>query len=399
VQRADIVIEKFGGQTALARLIGKGQSTVQHWAKTGNIPTKWQPELLRVARGHGIDLGPASFAAAGEFPHVVQFYDDDAFLVEKVTQLVGSALDLGNSAIVIATPAHREGVAKSLHSRGFDATAAEADGTYYALDAAKTLAQFMVDGRPDRARFAETIEPVIRRANAAAKCHNPCAAAFGEMVALLWTQGKQAAAIELEQQWNDLSQRTPFSLCCAYPMRSFNRETHRRNFASICAHHLEVFPAESYSALSKEGERRRTVARLQQKLQALETEIRLSEERAAVLQAAAGVGTWELDLGDDSVSLSLKAQEMLGVEQRNLGLPELLAGMPYAADRVNFQAALLRARTGRKQFQTQFRIQRQRRITLLSSQGKTLYNTGQPLVVGVLKEGGLRAGMLQARAS
>ena len=134
-------------------------------------------------------------------------------------------------------------------------------------------------------------------------------------------------------------------------------------------------------------------------MQALETEIRLSEERAAVLQAAAGVGTWELDLGDDSVSLCLKAQEMLGVEQRNLGLPELLAGMPYAADRVNFQAALRRARTGRKQFQTQFRIQRQRRITLLSSQGKTLYNTGQPLVVGVLKEGGLRAGMLQARAS
>jgi PAS domain-containing protein len=399
VQRADIVIEKFGGQTALARLIGKGQSTVQHWAKTGNIPAKWQPELLRVARGQGIDLGPASFAATGEFPHVVQFYEHDAFLVEKISQLVGSALDSGNSAIVIATPAHREALAHALGLRGFDLTAAEADGNYRALDAAKTLAEFMVDGWPDRARFAQVIEPVIVRANAAAKCLNPCAAAFGEMVALLWTQGKQAAAIELEQQWNDLSQRVAFSLCCGYPMRGFSRERHRRNFASICAHHLEVIPSESYSALSKEGERRRTVARLQQKLQALETEIRLSEERAAVLQAASGLGTWELDLGDDSIELSIGAQQMLGVQRRSLALPELLAVMPYAADRRNFQAALRRARTGRKQFQAQFRIERERRIMLLSSEGKTLYNTGQPLVVGVLKECDLRAGMLQARAS
>ena len=39
---AQTIIEKFGGQTALASLLGKGQSTVQHWAKVGMIPAKWQ---------------------------------------------------------------------------------------------------------------------------------------------------------------------------------------------------------------------------------------------------------------------------------------------------------------------------------------------------------------------
>ncbi|HLG94276.1 MAG TPA: P63C domain-containing protein [candidate division Zixibacteria bacterium] len=50
------VIEKFGGQSALATLIGKRQSTVQHWAKVGLIPAKWQPELLRLAQENGVDL-------------------------------------------------------------------------------------------------------------------------------------------------------------------------------------------------------------------------------------------------------------------------------------------------------------------------------------------------------
>jgi hypothetical protein len=61
VNSAQRVIEKFGSQSALARLIGKGQSTVAHWSKTGNIPSKWQHELLVVARENGIQLAPSDF--------------------------------------------------------------------------------------------------------------------------------------------------------------------------------------------------------------------------------------------------------------------------------------------------------------------------------------------------
>jgi hypothetical protein len=58
---ADTVIAKFGGQSALARLIGKGQSTVQHWSSQGVIPAKWHPKLLQLALDQGIDLSPADF--------------------------------------------------------------------------------------------------------------------------------------------------------------------------------------------------------------------------------------------------------------------------------------------------------------------------------------------------
>ncbi|HET6314394.1 MAG TPA: hypothetical protein VFH60_11200, partial [Chloroflexia bacterium] len=40
--------------------------------------------------------------------HAVQFYDDDHFLLDALGRFVGSALEAGDAAIVIATEAHRD---------------------------------------------------------------------------------------------------------------------------------------------------------------------------------------------------------------------------------------------------------------------------------------------------
>ncbi len=58
---AEAVIEKFGSQSALARALGKGQTTVQHWAKVGRIPEKWHEEILRIAEEKSIALIPSDF--------------------------------------------------------------------------------------------------------------------------------------------------------------------------------------------------------------------------------------------------------------------------------------------------------------------------------------------------
>jgi len=62
------VIAKFGGQTALAKLIGKRQSTVQHWTKIGLIPAKWQPKILDIAASRGIFLNPSDFIPSIDHP-------------------------------------------------------------------------------------------------------------------------------------------------------------------------------------------------------------------------------------------------------------------------------------------------------------------------------------------
>jgi hypothetical protein len=60
---AQSVIQRFGGQTALAEAIGKPQSTVQYWSRTGIIPVKWQSLVLEAARQKGIEVVPSDFIA------------------------------------------------------------------------------------------------------------------------------------------------------------------------------------------------------------------------------------------------------------------------------------------------------------------------------------------------
>jgi myo-inositol-1-phosphate synthase len=55
------IINRFGGQSALANLLKRRQSTVQHWVKTGMIPSQWHKPLLKLAREKGISLEPKDF--------------------------------------------------------------------------------------------------------------------------------------------------------------------------------------------------------------------------------------------------------------------------------------------------------------------------------------------------
>jgi signal transduction histidine kinase len=214
--------------------------------------------------------------------HSVQFYGDDVFLLEEMSRFIGSALGAGDAAIVIATKAHRDGLAQRLMERGLDIDLTITQGRYVALDAAETLAQFMVDGRPDAARFNELIGSVIELSATMAQGEHPRVAAFGEMVALLWAEGKPEAAIELEQLWNDLARTHSFDLLCAYPMNFFSQSGDGELFGRVCGAHSHVIPAEDYISLTDEGERLRAITILQQKAQALENEI---EERRKAQQA------------------------------------------------------------------------------------------------------------------
>lgn len=220
----------------------------------------------------------ASLAPVARWPnhehsgHAVQFYTEDASLIDGLSRFIGPALASGDAAIVIATKAHRDALDQRLKERGFDPGNVIAGERYIVLDAAETLTTFMVDGWPDAKQFANVIGEVILRATAAAEGSRPRVAAFGEMVALLWAEGKSEAAIRLEELWNDLAHTHSFYLQCAYPMKGFDREEHSEPFLKICAEHSGVIPGESYTALATDEERLRSISHLQQKAQALETE-------------------------------------------------------------------------------------------------------------------------------
>lgn len=215
--------------------------------------------------------------------HSVQFYSDDSFLLETLSRFMGSALGAGDAGIVISTEEHRTELARRLSVRGLDVPLAVDQGRYVALDAAETLSQFMVNGWPDEKCFLDLIGGVISRARIAAAKQHGRVALFGEMVALLWAEGKTDAALMLEQLWNQIAQSHSFSLVCAYPLNKFYREEHGERFQKICDEHSAVLPAESYS-LASTKEQLRLVALWQQKAAALEAEV---AKRRVLLEAAA----------------------------------------------------------------------------------------------------------------
>jgi PAS domain S-box-containing protein len=103
--------------------------------------------------------------------------------------------------------------------------------------------------------------------------------AFGEMVALLWAQGNKAAAIRLEELWNDLARTQSFALFCAYPMSAFAEPANDGiSLGDVCTCHTRVIPAESYASLSSPDDRLRAITVLQQKAHLLSAEIEHRKE-------------------------------------------------------------------------------------------------------------------------
>jgi len=61
------IIDKFGGQSALARLLGTRQSTIQHWYNN-RIPAKWQKTILDLAKEQEISLKAEDFFGDPSIP-------------------------------------------------------------------------------------------------------------------------------------------------------------------------------------------------------------------------------------------------------------------------------------------------------------------------------------------
>jgi PAS domain-containing protein len=319
--------------------------------------------------------------------HNVKFYEHDQELIETLGRHIGNALECGDTAIVIATRSHREALAEELRLRKINGSAAVKAGRFIQLDAARTLAKFMVGGGPDRQKFDDCIGSLLSQA-AAKSMPGRRLVAFGEMVTLLWAQGKRDATLRLEELWNELAERHTFDLLCAYPISGFDRTEHRQLFFSICGEHIDVNPAESYSEAGSDKQRRRSVARLQQRANALETEIRISQERIQLLQQVTKAGTWELDIASDVFSFSSAAAKLLGFSSSSrVRLGELMDLMYYSGDREAVFASLQSAQRHRKDFKTTFRVRRGDDTRIIVMQGKTFYNSGAPLMLGVLSDG------------
>jgi hypothetical protein len=179
-------------------------------------------------------------------PHAIQFYSGDSFLLDSLARFISTSLAAAESALVIATQAHRDGLEERLKARGVDTDRLVKKGRYVIADAVQVLAQLTVDGELDKTRFDEFIREVVLPLRAAAESNPLRVAVCGEVVAMLWANGKAEAAIELEHFWNELAKEGCYHFRCYYPIASFSDPGQNELFMKLCAEHASVIPRESH---------------------------------------------------------------------------------------------------------------------------------------------------------
>jgi CheY-like chemotaxis protein len=171
--------------------------------------------------------------------HRVQFYLDDANLLEGVAPFVGDSLRGGKAVIVLMTNLHRESLSQYLQEQAeIDVPRAIDEGTYVSLDAAAMLSAIMIEGLPDRAGFLHGLSELISTAEKAA--NRSGVVIFGEGVGLLCAAENMNTAIQIEEAGNDLLKTHDVEIMCAYPLESFRGEGGDHDLRSICAQHTSV---------------------------------------------------------------------------------------------------------------------------------------------------------------
>jgi hypothetical protein len=167
--------------------------------------------------------------------HAVQFYGTDQSLFRTVAGFLAEGLVGGEPAIVIATASHRAAFIDHLTARLVDCDRAIRNGDLVLIDAEATLDLFMVGDTPDQDLFEKNVGRLIEQVF---NGRNVVLRAYGEMVDVLWKQGRSEAAIRLEILWNKLALKYNFALLCGYAMGSFYKQS--KQLEDVIAQHTHV---------------------------------------------------------------------------------------------------------------------------------------------------------------
>jgi hypothetical protein len=181
-----------------------------------------------------VDRAWIEFLRGGAAPeHAAQVYDEIDELAASVAGYLAVGFAVGDPALVVATPEHWDCFADQLAGCGWDAEKVIDEGLLQVVDADSLLESFMRGASPDPELFELTVGALVE--SAAERFPDATVRAFGEMVDLLCERGQPAAAVALEDLWNDLARRHRFSLLCGYRQGA--------DHEAVCRSHSRVLAA------------------------------------------------------------------------------------------------------------------------------------------------------------
>jgi MEDS: MEthanogen/methylotroph, DcmR Sensory domain len=182
--------------------------------------------------------------------HFVQLYGSDTgALIRNVSRYLYDGYRHDDGLVTIATPDHTHAFCRELQRLGADTDSAIRHIRLAFLDAEETLAQFMVNGQPDWARFQDVVGTALGKVRPSSE--RAGLRAYGEMVGLLWKGRQYTAALRLEQFWNKLLSRSSFNLFCAYAIDIFGDEFQVAALDELLCAHTHLVPSETQGDLEK----------------------------------------------------------------------------------------------------------------------------------------------------
>lgn len=177
--------------------------------------------------------------------HIAQLHRDTRSLVASVGSYVAAGLQRGTGVFIVATPDHTQAILRYVNRAGLDADVLRRSSQFVVLDAEATLARIVRGGQPVWSEFQRIIGPVIEHL---CRFGQTSCRAYGEIVNVLWSKGKYAAAIQLEEYWNALAQTLQFSLLCSYVFDSHDHRCYHTPLADIGRTHSEIITGDDDEA-------------------------------------------------------------------------------------------------------------------------------------------------------
>jgi MEDS: MEthanogen/methylotroph, DcmR Sensory domain len=147
--------------------------------------------------------------------HACHFYAEDAGLATTVASFLAPAFRSEDAVIAIGTRAHLSAIEQRLRSEGHPVDAVRTSGRYVTMDVELVIPALLRNGLPTQ----ETFDAVVGAQVAKLAERHGHVRAFGEIVSVLWSRGKQQAAMRLEELWNEALGYHPLSLICGYSLR------------------------------------------------------------------------------------------------------------------------------------------------------------------------------------
>jgi len=174
--------------------------------------------------------------------HAVRFYENEASLCPIVANFLREGFAFGQPALVVASAEHANGIVAELRARELNIERLIASRDLVLVDATEALSSFMVGGYPNPGKFSKTFTAAFDRVRGGVAVR-----AYGEMVDILWKQGLDVAAIQLEILWNRLARSGEFSLMCGYAMGNFYKDASVRD---VCRQHTHLVHSDGTARVS-----------------------------------------------------------------------------------------------------------------------------------------------------